>query len=337
MHINIQPNAATSISKQIRAQLTAAIAARELRAGERLTPPAELAAQLPVSPAAVLKAYRGLECDGLCRERGRGFEVAPATPAEQRERARRQRIEGDRQSLLDELELARQVQRRLMPRATLETNRYAIAARVHAAGFVSGDFYDVLERDGAVDVVVADVSGKGVGASLIMAFVKARLSALPPDLPVAEVLRRLNRQLYADLGPRHFVAMAYARAGARLEIANAGLPYPLLLRPERPAEYVAGPNPSLPLGVREEVAYRSLELSLSPGDRLLLYSDGIPEVPTSGGEPLGYTKLASLVESYARPGPPALEWLDRFMARIAGSTECACPDDQTALVVERRA
>jgi len=352
MQVNIHSGAATPISEQIRAQVSEAIAAFELRSGDRLTPPAELATQLVASPAAVLKAYRTLEADGLCHQGEHGFEVAPATVEQQRERARQHQLNGSRQSLLEELELARRIQRRLMPAPLVEAEEYAVAARAHAAEFVSGDFYDVLERGGGVvDVVVADVSGKGVGASLIMAFVKARLPMLSAALPVVEVLRQLNAQLHLDLGPRQFVAMAYGRffpGSGRVEIANAGLPYPHLLRPGASPEAVIAPGPSLPLGVRGALDYRSVEVALRPGDRLLIYSDGIPEAPTTTGEPLGYRELSELLESYvARRQSPdkghragerhsLLDWLDGFLDRIAAATDGALADDQTALVLERR-
>lgn len=348
MNVSITASASRPIAEQIRSQVAESIAALELRPGDLLTPAAQLAEQLVTSPAAVLKAYRSLETEGLCRRSARGFEVAPVTLDQQRERARLLMLTGSRQTLVDELELARRIQRRLLPPSLTEDAGYTIAARVHPAELVSGDFFDVLPRGGGtVDVVVADVSGKGVGASLIMALVKARLPMLPAELSVTEILRRLNAQLHADLGRRQFVAMACARFfgdSGRLELANAGLPYPYLLRRGRVPELLSAPGPSLPLGVRSDVDYQSAESSLGAGDRLLLYSDGIPEAPTAAGEPLGYQALSAVLDEYGRQSreadisPPFSPetWLDGFFSRVAAAAGGLPTDDQTALVLERR-
>lgn len=346
MQININSGGAAPISEQIRSQLADAIAGLQLRSGDRLTPPAELAADLVTSPTAVRKAYRALEAEGLCRRVGSDLEVAPASIEQRRKRARLHHIAGSRQSLLEELELARKIQQQLLPPALVEADGYAVAARVHSADFVSGDFYDILPRGGGiVDVVVADVSGKGVGASLIMAFVKAMVPLLPAARPVGMLLRQLNRQLHVDLGPRQFVAMAYVRfstSSGRAELANAGLPYPHLLRSGRRPESVVTSAPSLPLGVKAELDYLSRIISLGPSDRLLLYSDGLPEAPTSGGEPLGYRELSRLLESYVRESeraasvPSLGDWLDGFLGRIGQAADGPPADDQTALVLERR-
>jgi serine phosphatase RsbU (regulator of sigma subunit) len=344
VQININSGGSCPISEQIRSQIAASIAALELRSGDLLTAPASLAEQLVTSPSAVLKAYRALETDGLCRRSERGFEVAPATLEQQRERARMQQLTGSRQTLLDELDLARKIQGRLMPPSLVEGDGYAVAARVHAVEFVSGDFFDVLPRGGGVvDIIVGDVSGKGVGASLIMAYVKAHLPMLSAALPVTEILRKLNEQLCVDLGRRQFVALACARFFAdsgRLEIANAGLPDPHLLRSDGVAESVSVSGPSLPVGMRANVDYIAAEAQLGVDDRLLLYTDGIPEMPTSTGEPLGYEAVSELVAAHGRAGDGehvALEdWLDGFLGRVAREADGLPADDQTALVLERR-
>ena len=343
MQININSGGAAPISEQIRTQIADSIAALKLRSGDLLATPAALAGQLVTSPSAVLKAYRALESEGLCREGERGFEVAPATLEQQRERARRQQLNGSRQTLLDELDLARRIQQRLMPPSLVEGDGYAVAGRVHAAEFVSGDFFDVLPRDGGVvDVVVADVAGKGVGASLIMAYVKAHLPMLSAELPVADILRQLNEQLSLDLGRRQFVALACARffaGNGRLEIANAGLPHAHLLRADGSLETVEVPGPSLPVGARAGVDYVAAETQLEAGDRLVLYTDGVPEVQTAAGEPLGYERAAAELAAHAAEAnraPQDLdEWVDGFLSRIALVAGGLPADDQTALVLER--
>ncbi len=101
-----------------------------------------------------------------------------------------------------ELELARDLQSRLLPPPEIEGEGYRVAARNLAARVVAGDFYDVFRlSDGAVGLTVADVAGKGMAASLIMASAKARLPLLAADRPAEETLRELNRTLAAELSP----------------------------------------------------------------------------------------------------------------------------------------
>jgi len=211
-----------------------------------------------------------------------------------------------------ELQLARRLQSRLLPPPEIEGDCYRIAARNLAARVVAGDFYDVFPlAGGALGVVVADVAGKGMAASLIMASVKAMLPFVAAERTPEEALRELNRRMAAELSPREFVALAYARfdpSTGTLVLANAGLPDPCLLPPGEPAREVEVPGPRLPLGVRREVAYQSLEATLAPGERLLLFTDGLPEAPAADGEPLGYTALAGLLDAGSSPIPA--EWLE---------------------------
>jgi serine phosphatase RsbU (regulator of sigma subunit) len=111
-----------------------------------------------------------------------------------------------------ELALARTIQKRLLPPETVIGNGYHIIARNLAAQYVAGDFYDVFHlADGTLDFAVADVSNKGIGASLIMATVKAILPLIAEGREPAQTLTELNRRLHGEL-PRHaFVALAYGR------------------------------------------------------------------------------------------------------------------------------
>jgi hypothetical protein len=237
-----------------------------------------------------------------------------------------------------ELQLARSLQSRLLPPAEIAGEGYRVAARNLAARVVAGDFYDVFRlADAAVGLTVADVAGKGMAASLIMASAKARLPLLAADRPAQEALRELNRVLAAELSPREFVALAFARfdpASGSVTLANAGLPDPYLLRRGEPPLPLVVPGPRLPLGARSEVPYESLQLGLQPGDRLLMLTDGLAEAPTSAGEPLGYAALAGLM---AMDGGDAslLAWLDGVLERVRARTGAVLEDDWTALVMER--
>ncbi len=230
-----------------------------------------------------------------------------------------------------EIELARSIQQRILPPQELSGDGYRIAARNLPARFVAGDFYDVfLLPDGAVGLVVADVAGKGMGASLIMATVKAALPFLAADRSVDEALRESNRRLKPRLHPREFVALTYARydpgTGA-FELANAGMPDPYVLDGNGDPRAISAPGPRFPLGVRSEVAYEKVGGVLQAGERLMLLSDGLPEAPTAKGEPLGYERFEALLAG-ART-------VDKLLESVREATGPALNDDWTVLVLER--
>jgi len=230
-----------------------------------------------------------------------------------------------------EIELARSIQQRILPPQELSGEGYRISARNLPARYVAGDFYDVFRLpDGAVGIVVADVAGKGLGASLIMATVKAALPFLAAERPVDEALREANRRLKPRLDAREFVALTYARYDPKTgawELANAGLPDPYVLDRNGEPRAISAPGPRFPLGVRDEVAYEKIGGVLAPGERLMLLSDGLPEAPTADGDPLGYERFEALL-SGART-------VDTLLESVRAATGPALADDWTVLVLER--
>lgn len=236
-----------------------------------------------------------------------------------------------------ELELAREIQQRLLPPPEVEGEGYRIAARNVAARFVAGDFYDVFRlADGAVGVVVADVAGKGMGASLIMASVKAVLPLIAADRTVEGTLGELNRKLVSELGPREFVALAYLRyeTSGAFSLGNAGLPDPYRLVRGAPPRALSVPGERMPLGVRSESRYEALSGSLEPGERLILLSDGLPEALMATDEPMGYPALESFLAVSDSASPS--EFLDGLFRRVRDVSVPTIEDDLTALVLERR-
>lgn len=232
-----------------------------------------------------------------------------------------------------ELELARSIQQRILPPPELSGEGYRISARNLPARFVAGDFYDFFRLpDGAVGVVVADVAGKGMGASLIMATVKAVFPFLAAERSVAETLREGNRRLKPRLEAREFVALAYLRyepeTGA-FTLGNAGLPDPYVLGAGGSVRAISAPGPRFPLGVRPEVAYESVGGVLAPGERLLIVSDGLPEAPLPDGGPLGYERFEALLAGYTGP--------DALFDSVREASGPVLADDWTLLVLERPA
>ena len=227
-----------------------------------------------------------------------------------------------------ELTLAREFQARMMPSPEIAGDGYHITARNLAARYVAGDFYDVFRfADGSVGVAVADVAGKGLAASLIMASVKSVLPLLDRAGGVAGMMKALNTKLVSELSRREFVAMALARyepTTGRIEIANAGLPDPYLLRGGR-AEPILVPGLRMPLGIRRDAVYETSVVDLSRGDSVLFLSDGTPEA-LADGEPLGYERLQRLIASSSG--------VDDLLARVAEIA--VADDDQTMLMLTRQ-
>ena len=242
-----------------------------------------------------------------------------------------------------ELELARQIQERLLPEGDLSGPGWRIGARNLAARWVAGDFFDVFASgDGTLRLAVADVAGKGIGASLIMATVKAVLPQAAQGRGPAATLTELNERLArarkaGRLRRGEFVAMVLARydpATGLLEIANAGMPDPYRLRDGAPPESIPVPGARFPLGSWNDPAYEETSLTLSPGDRVLFVSDGLPEAPTPEGTPLGYEALARSLPAVGEDAPGA--WLERLFEVVRSASREVRDDDWTALLLEHR-
>jgi hypothetical protein len=227
-----------------------------------------------------------------------------------------------------ELELARAVQRRLLPPPEIDANGFHISARTEAAHIIGGDFYDVMRLDdGSLAVIVADVSGKGMAASLIMASCKTAVSLLASSSrdPV-DVMRALNARLCDELEKREFVAMVYAHCDAtqkRIEIVNAGMPDPLLISDGACRAIVCGGD-RLPLGIRLDRGYEKKSVDLCNGERLLLFSDGLPEAVV-GEEPIGYDR----VEQFASQSLS----IDDLLGSVRAVPGVRIDDDATALFI----
>ncbi len=344
------------LRSQIARQLRNRIVSGDLPEGCELPPAHRFGREHRVSPREVQRAFDELAAEGLLAADGGALRVAAVGVEQRRALAQRRLLDDLRQQELSlrELELARDIQRRLLPPARVDCQGVTVVSRWLPARFVAGDFYDVLRHaDGSAGVVVADVSGKGFGASVIMASVKAMTPFIAAERGVADTLRELNRRLWGELGKGQFVALAYARLspdGATVELANAGMPDPFVVQESGGIEALEVPGARLPLGIRAEVAYAAVTRPFGPDARLLLYSDGLPEARRPSGEPLGYDGLAALLDGRGgesgEPGDPAGprgrrrwpidEWLDGVLERAQRLTGAALDDDWTAVAVECR-
>lgn len=196
-----------------------------------------------------------------------------------------------------ELEIARSMQQRLLPPPVIERDGFRVTARTHAAHLVGGDFFDVLRigNDGETAILAADVAGKGIAASLVMATCKAMVPFLASSGGAADVMNALNARLCEGLQRREFVAMVFVRFDPRrgvAEIVNAGMPDPLVVG--NSVREVTFSGDRLPLGAMRGTRYEATTLTLARGERLLLFSDGIPEATMSDGALLGYERVGRL-------------------------------------------
>jgi serine phosphatase RsbU (regulator of sigma subunit) len=344
--LHLAPGDPEPLREQIARQVRARIARGELAEYDLLPGHRQLARQYRIAPSTVEAAFEILAAEGLITSpRDEAVRVAPLAPER-----RRELLEGlQLQELVArelghrELEMARDVQRRLLPPSELAGAGWELAARCLPARVVAGDFYDVLRRaDGSVDVVVADVAGKGFAAALIMASVKAMLPFVTAGVGVAEALSDLNRHLAPEFGRGEFVALALARyhpAERRVELANAGAPDPYLVQAGRPPRSLPVPGPRLPLGIRPEIVYASRTATVGEGESLLLLTDGLPEARDPAGEPLGYESLEeTLGEPSAAESPtdsPA-RWLSNLFDSVGQRSGHIPEDDWTAAILVPR-
>jgi sigma-B regulation protein RsbU (phosphoserine phosphatase) len=330
------------VRDQIARQLRERITRSELPVGEELPGHRQLARHYRVAPSTVEAAYEQLVSDGFLTGASEGdVKVAALDPERRRDLVERLQLEKLVAQELGrrELEMARDVQRRLLPPSEVAGPGWEVAARCLPARVVAGDFYDILRHaDGRVDVVVADVAGKGFAASLIMASVKAMLPFVTAENGVAESLVQLNGRLALELGRGEFVALTLARyspSERSVELANAGAPDPYLVRPGQLPQPLSAPGPRLPLGVREQVAYASRTADLADDQSLLLLTDGLPEARDAGGDPLGYEALESMLSQVPSTGSPS-SWLSSLFDSVQRRTVRAPEDDWTAAMLVPR-
>lgn len=206
------------------------------------------------------------------------------------------------QALQRELSVAHEVQRGFLPIAAPRIPEYDFFEFYEPANQLGGDYYDYIELPGGrLAVVVADVSGKGISASLLMAKLSAETRyflASEPD--PAQAIGRLNRGFCGSFWEDRFVTMVVAVLDPRKHeatIVNAGHLPPMWRRGPRLVEPVGQEESRLPLGVDADVDYVPFTMQLSPGDALVLYTDGISEAMNDRDELYGMRRLYDLLNS----------------------------------------
>jgi sigma-B regulation protein RsbU (phosphoserine phosphatase) len=248
-------------------------------------------------------------------------------------RLHRLRIEKERQDR--DLEIARRIQQGLLPKSAPRLAGFEIAGESRSCLHVGGDYFDFVPlAGGRLGLVIADVSGKGTPASLMMASVHAWLRALAGSEPAARVLERLNRFVYASTETSRYVTLFYGEldpATRRLVYVNAGHVPPFVVRSNGSEERLRSGGPVL--GLLDEVTLDAGELSLAPGDVLAAVTDGVTEAVDPAGREFGDERVRQALAAHAGKGArETLLGLVGAVDRWAG--EAGCSDDLTALILK---
>jgi sigma-B regulation protein RsbU (phosphoserine phosphatase) len=244
----------------------------------------------------------------------------------------RVRIEKERQDR--DLQIAREIQRGLFPRSLPRVPGFDLAAVSQSCYEVGGDYYDFIPLEGGrLALVVADVSGKGTPASIMMASVHASLQAMAGSARPTQMLERLNRFLYENTQTSRYVTLFYGELdplGHTLRYVNSGHVPPYLRRADGREERLRVGGPVI--GLLEDVAAESAEVSLAPGDLLAVVTDGVTEALSPTGEEFGDARVATALASDACAGAQAP--LDALVAAVSAWTGAAgCTDDLTVLTL----
>ena len=217
---------------------------------------------------------------------------------------------GEKKRLDHDLEIAREIQAILLPSTSPNFPGYELSGLNVPARQVSGDYFDYIQVDDQrLGVAIADVSGKGVPASLIMAMCRSVIrSEAIGKISASEVLRRVNQQLYPDIKEDMFISMAYMildKENNRVTLARAGHDAPLLFRKKNKTVDKLTPK-GMALGIDSGEVFNRVcadfQFDLEPDDCVLLYTDGATEALDRQGAEYGLPRLMDVLQDSASSG-----------------------------------
>jgi serine phosphatase RsbU (regulator of sigma subunit) len=248
-----------------------------------------------------------------------------------------ERLEAERR-VERELEIAREVQANLLPHHRPAIPSLDYAGKCIQARQVGGDYYDYLYLGpGRLGLVLADISGKGIGAALLMASLQASLrgeySRAPDDLP--HVLHSLNRSFFDSTAPNLYATLFFAtydEPSRRRCYANCGHVPPIVVAGNGAIERLLPTGPVI--GLFEEWSCTTGEITLHPGDTLVIFSDGVVEAFNAAGEEFGEERLTELLRVQA--GRSAALLIDDVVSAVRSHSGQVQSDDVTLLVARAR-
>lgn len=242
-----------------------------------------------------------------------------------------------RERLETEVQLARQIQQTFIPQSLPNHPAWQLAARWRTARQVGGDFYDVIELPNKkLGIFIADVADKGMPAALFMALTRTlvRAAVIETNSP-AEALGRVNDLLLPDTQQGMFVTAVYGELDmeqGKFTYVNAGHNPPFWVKANGEIEKLT--RTAIALGVMEQPNIQERTISISFGDKLLLYTDGLTEAFSSEGELFGDLRLMQALEStQAHSSDKVIETVEEYLNEFIGIVPLG--DDLTMLVIRR--
>ena len=242
----------------------------------------------------------------------------------------------EQQRLLErDLELAAQIQSRLLPKRDMRVDGWNVAYHYRPFGIVSGDYCDLIPGpDETLYFLLGDVSGKGVASSMLMANLSATFRTLVPlGMPLAQMVERANRVFSESTLPMQFATLVSGKVAhdGAVELVNAG---------HNPAVVFAGDSvqvvesSALPVGMFADQQFESTKLTLAKNDAVLLYTDGISEALNGEDQEYGLERLIELIMHCREAAPSELlaRCIDDLAAFRQGSPVL---DDETLMVIQR--
>jgi len=230
------------------------------------------------------------------------------------------KIEEEGRRYREELKIASEIQQGLMKVRIPELNFSKVSARSLPCEDIGGDFYDAISVDESLYLVVADVSGKGVSAALLGSTLQGIVYAqVLARQPLAQIARFANSYLcHKELGKYATLVVLRLSSDGVVEYINCGHVQPLLhtLDEVQPLR-----NSNLPVGLVEEASYESDTLTMKPGERILIVTDGITEAETPAGDPYGDQRLRALLMTGAEI-PAVLAEVESFTGSVPREDDC---------------
>jgi len=241
----------------------------------------------------------------------------------------------EQRALEKDLVLAAGIQRTLLPRADWSVDGWQARYHYQPANLVSGDYCDLIESNGGFLFLLGDVAGKGVAASMLMSHLHATFRTLAEQhLPLQKMMEHANRLFSESTTAGQYATMivGYARPNGKVSYVSAGhLPlFHISSFGVRPREATG-----VPLGMFCTTRFPVCELELEPGDKLLLYTDGLTEMFNAAGDEYGVARVHALAKKHAAADPEAM--LTACLEEIRNFSAAAKQTDDLTLLVLHRA